>query len=84
MPRRENSFGTILFLLLLLLLHEVWIKSYVWDQGLGAAGWVELGEGLSMEQGLLSTGLSKHLVLPYSDSGIRSTCHGDKSRPGAR
>lgn len=52
--------------------------------GWGVACWVELGVGLCMEQGLLSTDLSKHLVQPYSDSGIRSTCHGDKSRPGAR
>lgn len=39
---------------------------------------------LYVKQGLLSTGLSKHLVQPYSDSGIRSTCHRDKSRPQAR
>lgn len=36
------------------------------------------------EQGRPRAGLSKHLVGLYSESGIRSTCHGDKGRPRAR
>lgn len=37
-----------------------------------------------VERGPPSAGLSKHLVRLYSESGIRSTCHGDKGRPRAR
>lgn len=37
------------------------------------------GEGAALrETVVLRTGLSKHLVQLYSDSGIRSTCHPDK------
>lgn len=47
-------------------------------------GWDDQRAAAAVEQGLPSPGLSKHLVGLYSKSGIRSTCHGDKSRPRAR
>lgn len=44
---------------------------------------VEGGAALR-ETVVLSTGLSKHLVQLYSDSGIRSTCHPDKDEASSR
>lgn len=56
------------------------VGEYVCGGGCGGGG----GGLLYVKRGLLSTGLSKHLARPYSDSGIRSTCHRDKGRPQAR
>lgn len=47
-------------------------------------GWDGQRVAMAVEQAPPSAGLSKHLVRLYSESGIRSTCHGDKDGPPAR